>query len=287
VAAPAKLNLYLHVIGRRPDGYHLLDSLVAFASAHDTVIVAPADTLELALEGPFGTALAAEADNLVLRAARLLADEAGRQPAASITLVKRLPLASGIGGGSADAAATLRALARLWGLTLDETTLMALALRLGADVPMCVAGHAAFAGGIGELLSPAPALPAAGLLLVNPGAPLSTPAVFRARTGPFSTAGRFAEAPRDVAALAALLAARGNDLTAAACALCPVIAEVLEALAGTPGCRLARMSGSGATCFGLFDDEATAAAAARIVARDGWWTAPGRLVADSGTLAAG
>lgn len=286
VAAPAKLNLYLHVVGRRADGYHLLDSLIAFASVHDTIAVESAEELRLMLDGPASAALAEEPDNLALRAACLLASQAGIEPKAAIRLTKRLPVASGIGGGSADAAAALKALVRLWGLPFDEAALAHLSLRLGADVPMCVAGRAAFAGGIGEELSPAPALPAVGLLLVNPRIAVPTPAVFRARMGAFSTPDRFDEAPKDAGALAALLAARRNDLTAPACEICPAIGEVLAALDGAPGCRLARMSGSGATCFGLFDDEAAATRAAPALARPGWWVASGRLVTDTWGLVA-
>lgn len=285
VAAPAKLNLYLHVVGRRVDGYHLLDSLVAFASVHDTVAVEPAEKLTLGLDGPAAATLGQEGDNLALRAARVLASEAGIEPKAVIRLTKRLPVASGLGGGSADAAAVLKALARLWDLPLDEEALRRISLRLGADVPMCVAGRAAFVGGIGEELSPAPSLPAVGLLLVNPGIAVSTPAVFRARMGAFSAPDRFDESPKDAATLAALLATRRNDLTAAAREICPAIGEVLAALEGSPGCRLARMSGSGGTCFGLFDDETAARHAAPALRRPGWWVERGRLIADASTLA--
>lgn len=284
VAAPAKLNLYLHILGRRADGYHLIDSLVAFASVHDSLAVEAADELTLSLEGPFAAALGAEPDNLVLRAARLLAREAGVAPRAKLRLIKRLPLASGIGGGSADAAAALNALRHLWGLSLSREELARLALALGADLPACLEGRSAFLGGIGDELASAPALPEAGLLLVNPGIPLATPAVYGALAGAFSRPARFAERPRDARGLAALLVARRNDLTDAASSLCPAVGEVLAALADARGCCLARMSGSGATCFGLFDDEAAAQRAAAALMRPGWWVAPGRLVADARTL---
>ncbi len=285
-AAPAKINLYLHVTGRRRDGYHLLDSLIAFAGVHDDLIAEPADTLDLAVEGPFAAALEGEASNLVLKAARALAKAAGIAPRARLRLVKRLPVASGIGGGSADAAAALHALAALWRLPAD-LPLAEIALELGADVPMCLAGTAAFAGGIGEDLVPAPALPEAALLLVNPGIPLPTPRVFAARAGAYSLADRFDVAPPTAVALADLLAARRNDLEAAARGLEPAVGEALDALAGTAGCLLARMSGSGATCFGIFVDDATCAAAAGALAaaHPGWWVAPTRLVADTATLA--
>jgi 4-diphosphocytidyl-2-C-methyl-D-erythritol kinase len=177
------------------------------------------------------------------------------------------------------------ALGRLWRLDLAPAALAALALRLGADVPACLASRSAFLGGIGETLAPAPPLPPLGILLVNPGTALPTPAVFRAREGAFSRPARFAEAPRDAAGLAALLAARRNDLDAPALRLCPAIGAALAALAALPGCRLARMSGSGATCFGLFDDEAAAARAAPSVRHPGWWVSPGRLIAGREELA--
>ncbi len=281
-AAPAKINLYLHVVGRREDGYHLLDSLVAFADVHDTVTAVEGDGLSLKLEGPFGAALTAEPDNLVLRAARALAELGGVEPRARLRLIKRLPVASGIGGGSADAAAALRVLAALWKLSPAAGDLNKLALALGADVPVCLGGRAVYMGGIGEKLAPAPALPPAGLVLVNPGVPLSTPPVFKARTGPFSEPARFAQAPRDARALARLLEERRNDLSAPAIALVPAIDRILAALARCEGCLLARMSGSGATCFGLFADRAAAARAARALAgaEPGWWVAAGDLVGD-------
>ena len=288
--APAKLNLYLHVLGRRADGYHELDSLVAFADIADTVSVRPAQGLSLTIGGPFAPTLAAEpaSENLVTRAARLLAESVGRpDPGVAITLTKRLPVASGIGGGSADAAATLRALARLWEIGPDHTSLHpllhAVAARLGADVPVCLTGRPAYFGGVGDIIDPAPPLPPCAVVLVNPGIPLSTPSVFRVRTGPFSTAARFDnDAPLpDAAAFAELLAARRNDLTAPAQALVPEIGAVLDALSTTDGCLLARLSGSGATCFALYADpaQAHAAAAELALAHAGWWIVPGRLSA--------
>lgn len=277
-AAPAKVNLYLHVTGRRADGYHLLDSLVVFGPAADALEARPAAALTLAVDGPEGEALAAEPDNLVLRAARALAEAAGLAPprgGAALRLTKRLPVASGIGGGSADAAAALRVLNRLWGLGFDAARLAAIGAGLGADVPVCVASRPARMGGIGEVLSPAPALPECGLLLVNPRVALPTPAVFRARGGPFSAPA--ALPPRgwaDAAALAHDLRALRNDLETAAIALCPPVAAVLEALSAAPGCLLARMSGSGATCFGLFADAAAAGRAAATLPA-AWWRAAG------------
>jgi 4-diphosphocytidyl-2-C-methyl-D-erythritol kinase len=285
-AAPAKLNLYLHVVGRRADGYHLLDSLVAFAGVHDTVVAAKANALTLAIEGPFAAALSAEADNLVLRAARALADIAGVRPWAALTLVKRLPVAAGIGGGSADAAATLSATSALWQITHKPGALAKLALTLGADVPVCLAGKAAQMAGIGEKIDPAPALPRVPLVLVNPLVPLATPPVFKARSGPFSKAAPLEAAPRDARDLAEALATRRNDLTDAARGLVPEIGAILAVLAAQPGCLLARMSGSGATCFALFahDAEARAAAAALRAAQPGWWIAASELLSDTSAL---
>jgi 4-diphosphocytidyl-2-C-methyl-D-erythritol kinase len=287
VAAPAKLNLYLHVVGKRDDGYHLLDSLIAFAAVHDTVSVRPAPALTLKLAGPFAAPLQRETDNLVLRAARVLAEAAGGRRGAQIRLIKRLPVASGIGGGSADAAATLKALARLWRLD-DAIDLGALALPLGADVPMCLAGHAALASGIGERLAPVPALPPAALVLVNPMARLPTNRVFQARTGAFSAPGAPLGPCADAAALAAALADRRNDLTAPAIGLRPQIRAVLDALAGAEGCLIARMSGSGATCFGLFADDAAAGQAAAAIAgrHRSWWVCATRLIDDVAALGA-
>ena len=274
--APAKVNLYLHVTGRRADGYHLLDSLVVFGPAMDIVAAEPAAALSLAVEGPFGAGLAAEADNLVLRAARALADDAGIATGAALRLVKRLPVASGIGGGSADAAAALRLLDRLWGLGLPAARLAAIGARLGADIPVCLAARPLRMQGVGELLLPAPALPECGLLLVNPGVALATPAVFRARPPGFTAAASLPAGWADAVAMAGDLAALHNDLEAPAIGLCPPVAAVLAALRALPGCLLARMSGSGATCFGLFADSAGAAAAAAGLP-GAWWRSAGGL----------
>lgn len=271
--APAKINLALHITGQRADGYHLLDSLVAFAGLGDEIRVAPAESLSLQIGGPFAAGLPADERNLVLRAARLLAPGRG----ARIALHKALPVASGIGGGSADAACTLRALAALWQCPLPD---LAEVLRLGADVPACLMGGALRMTGIGEGLAPLPALPAAHVVLVNPGIGLATPEVFGAlerRDNPPlpRTLPRFA----DAGTLAGWLALQRNDLESPAMRLQPVIGTVLEALRAAEGCLFARMSGSGATCFGLFAGEAAAAdAAARLGAVPGWWGAAAPLL---------
>jgi 4-diphosphocytidyl-2-C-methyl-D-erythritol kinase len=275
--AQAKVNLFLHVIGRRADGYHLLDSLAVFTEVGDTLAVTAADALSLAVEGPFAAGLAAEADNLVLRAARALAADSGIAPHGRLVLHKNLPVASGIGGGSADAAAALRLLCRLWRIAPDAAALTRIAAGLGADVPVCLASRASRMGGIGERLDPAPSLPDCAIALINPGVALATADVFRARQGAWSAAAVLPGAWPNAAAMAADLGVLRNDLEPAAIGLQPVIGDVLAALAGMGGCLLARMSGSGATCFGLFADAGAAARAAEELRRPGWWCWGGSL----------
>jgi 4-diphosphocytidyl-2-C-methyl-D-erythritol kinase len=278
--APAKVNLYLHVTGRRDDGYHLLDSLVAFADVGDVVTVTPSERWRFAVDGPFAAAVPGGEDNLVMRAARALAAAAGTDRCAAIGLDKRLPVAAGLGGGSADAAAALRALIRLWGLAVDDDDLTRLALPLGADLPACLAGRPVFVGGIGDRLAPAPPLPPVWLVLANPGRPLATAAVYGRRHGAFSRDARFTEAPSSAAALAKVVGERHNELTAAATALEPAVGEVVDRLSALEGALLARMSGSGASCFALFADGAAAASAAAGLARErpDWWVASARLL---------
>jgi 4-diphosphocytidyl-2-C-methyl-D-erythritol kinase len=271
--ARAKVNLYLHITGRRADGYHLLDSLIVFADTGDEITLAPADKLSLTIGGPFATGLETGPENLVLRAAQALQEITGPRSGAAIRLTKNLPVASGIGGGSADAAATLSGLCGLWDVAPGRAALLQIAARLGADVPVCLDGMASFVGGIGEELMPARGLPPAWLLLANPKVATPTPAVFKARQGSFSKAARWSEPPRDFAEFASRLRSSANDLTEAAISVTPAIREVLVALAALPGCVLARLSGSGATCFGLFADEAAARAAEGALrsARPDWW----------------
>jgi 4-diphosphocytidyl-2-C-methyl-D-erythritol kinase len=268
--APAKVNLFLHIVGRRADGYHLLDSLAMFPGAADRLMAGHAPSLALTVTGPFGDGLDAGPDNLVLRAARVLAERSGVTAGAALVLDKRLPVASGIGGGSADAAATLRLLSRLWSISLPDGVLRELALGLGADVPICMAGQAARMGGVGDQLSPAPALPPFGAMLVNPGVAVFTPEVFRTRTGPFSGKAFLPRSWPDAANMARDLSALANDLEAPALRLCPAVGDVLAWLRAQPGCLLARMSGSGATCFGVFRDGRAASAVADRVPLP-WW----------------
>jgi len=274
VLARAKVNLCLHVTGRRVDGYHLLDSLVVFADVGDRISVVAADRLELTITGPMAGSLPVSDDNLVLRAARLFEQRQG----VAITLDKVLPVASGVGGGSADAAATLRALSTLWGAGLPAGSRV---LSLGADVPVCLAGVPARMEGVGEVITPVQGLPAAWLVLVNPGVGVATPDVFRGLSRrDNSPLPRILPPLRGLAELAAFLQMQRNDLEAAAMALAPVVAQVKSALAAQPGCLLARMTGSGATCFGLFPDPLSASAAAQAVrkAERGWWVAAAEMM---------
>ncbi len=283
--APAKINLYLHVTGRRPDGYHLLDSLFAFVDVGDRVEVRASEGgVRLTIDGPFAGRLPNGPDNLVMKAARALGElgEAARR-GADIRLTKALPVASGIGGGSADAAATLRALNALWGIGATADQLSALAARLGADVPPCLHTAPIQVSGIGEHIRPAVALPGCAVVLANPGMPLLTADVFRAyaSTGSAYTSGDpLTDAPESPADLAAMLRTRRNDLEPTAVRLVPEIAAVLDVLTKTPDCLLARLSGSGPTCFGLFADTAAAKRAARQIADDnpGWWVESGAMM---------
>ena len=277
--AQAKINLFLHVTGKRDDGYHTLDSLVCFADCGDSLRARPADdnALTLAITGPMAPALndASSQDNLVMRAATLLRDRFGITQGAELILEKNLPVASGIGGGSADAAATLRVLCKLWGINARPADLAPMALELGADVPVCLEGGTVLMQGIGEQITPLAPLPGFSLVLVNPGKAVSTPAIFNARDGDFTEADLW---PRnqsfaDVTSLADALRECRNDLTLPAVTLLPEICDVMDALARAEGCLLARMSGSGATCFGLYPDETQAATAAAAIAQANpdWW----------------
>ena len=263
--APAKVNLTLHVTGRRADGYHVLDSLVAFVGVGDTVSMVPCETVTLDLTGPQSALIEASDDNLVLRAARAM----GGQNGAALTLDKHLPVASGIGGGSADAAATLRLLSRAWDVALPSDA----GLSLGADVPVCLNGRTVRMRGIGDVIDPVPALPAGmGILLVNPRQEVSTPLIFNA------LASRENEPMPDVPAFSSAqslcnwLSEQRNDLEPAAVVIAPIIRDVLDAISDTD-CLLARMSGSGATCFGMFETVAKAEAAADALRRihPNWW----------------
>jgi 4-diphosphocytidyl-2-C-methyl-D-erythritol kinase len=283
--ARAKINLFLHVGDRRDDGFHPLQSLAVFPMAGDRLTAEAADDLSFRLEGPFAAALAGD-DNLVLKAARTLAGRAGRLPQARLTLTKTLPVASGIGGGSADAAAALRALSSLWELDLNETALCEIAASLGSDVPVCVASQPSFMEGRGEILTPVPALPHLPLLLVNPGVAVPTRDVFaalgeRRGTGMTLPRGGFG----DLADLLRFLETTGNDLEAPAITLQPVIGEVLKGLKSLPGALFTRMSGSGATCFALMaDDDGCRRAATLLKQRHPDWWIEASLVPETGII---
>lgn len=255
--------------------------MIAFADIHDRIGIEPADSLSLTLDGPFAPALNKDPNNLVLRAATALADQAGLQPRASITLSKHLPVASGIGGGSADAAATLRALNIFWQVGMDESALSLLGQSLGADVPVCLFGRTARVQGIGEHVVPGPDLPDVGVVLVNPGVGLSTAAVFSERQAAFSKAADLPGSFETASSLIEFLSMCHNDLLPPARRLSPEIDTVLAEISRIPGCRLASMSGSGATCFGIFADRAAARTAASVLqgGQPDWWIHAGRFLA--------
>ena len=270
--AAAKINLFLHVGNRRSDGFHPLQSLAVFTDLGDVLAMDAALGLTLAIDGPFAAGLNGEGDNLVLRAARAL-DGGG----AALRLTKNLPVASGIGGGSADAAAALRGLNRLWNAGRDEAGLRDLAASLGSDIPVCVPSRSAFMEGRGEILRGVASMPRVPMLLVNPGVVVPTKDVFaglKDRSGAEMplTQGRF----RDTADLLRFLETTRNDLEAPARAMQPVIDEVLTAIAALPGGLFTRMSGSGATCLGIFADDDCCIRAAEILRKacPGWWVAP-------------
>lgn len=264
--APAKLNLALHVRARRADGYHELETLFVFVAHGDVLTIADADAPSFSVTGLFAGALAGEGDNLVLRAERLFRAQVAALPPLAVTLDKRLPVASGMGGGSADAAAMLRAMARRAGVAIDDPRLRTLAESLGSDVPACLFGTTAIGRGRGEVLTPVTGAEGTPVLLVNPGVAVSTAAVFagwdRIDRGPLPEG--------DV--VAAAMAAR-NDLEQPARTIAPEVGDVLARMGSASGVRLARMSGSGATCFALFEDEADRAAAAQAIslAEPDWW----------------
>ena len=275
--APAKVNLTLHVTGQRPDGYHLLDSLVVFCGIGDRVTVQPSAALSLTITGPQAVSLAVQDDNLVLRAARAMDATLG----AALTLDKHLPVASGIGGGSADAAATLRALAKLWDKPLPDAQAV---LALGADVPVCLLGVPTRMRGIGDRVDRVAGLPPVYIVLVNPRVAVPTPMVFQALTTKQNTA-MPDTLPHwaDAADLAQWLTAQRNDLELPARPHAPVIAAVLAAIVAQSSALIARMSGSGATCFGLFSTAASAKQAADAIAaaQPLWWVASGPVLTNT------
>jgi 4-diphosphocytidyl-2-C-methyl-D-erythritol kinase len=284
--APAKVNLFLHVGGKRPDGYHDLLSLVVFAEVGDLLEVREAKRTTLSLTGPFAAKLESAPDNLVLSAATKLeawARQRGHNaPPVELTLEKNLPTSSGIGGGSSDAAAALHLLAAHWGLPIGVDELEAIALGLGADVPVCLRGTPTLVSGLGEVLTPVDGLPPLALVLVNPLVEVATAQVFKAlavRTGT-AVPSKLLPLPATARELAMVLDHLANDLAAPAKAIAPVIMRVESALVATDGCSIARMSGSGATCFGIYETMAAAeiAAAAIAKAHPDWWVRAAKAV---------
>jgi 4-diphosphocytidyl-2-C-methyl-D-erythritol kinase len=285
----AKVNLTLRVVARRSDGYHDLESVVAFADCADRLTLTPGPELTLQMSGPLAQACGTTSDNLVLKAARLLAERVPDMKAGSFALDKVLPVAAGIGGGSADAAAALRLLAQLNGLSLDDERIIEVAELTGADVPVCVASQACVMTGVGETLQPL-ALPKMPCVMVNPGVPVATRDVFDAlglRNGELLVGAAdvllqdraWPETDASITEWIEAFVEVGNDLEAPAARIQPVIAEVLSALGESAGVKLVRMSGSGATCFAIFADGATARRAADKIRRDqpAWWVHAGTL----------
>ncbi len=269
--APAKLNLFLHITGKRPDGYHLLDSMVVFTEFGDTLEIHPADDVTLDITGPFAAGLTP--DNSVMKAATLLQKQSGGKKGARMVLHKRIPVAAGLGGGSADAAAALRGLSKLWNISLPQNTLNALALSLGSDVPVCLTGEPALMRGVGEEIHSLPLTAKAWVVMANPLLPLETADVFRNFKGEFTA---LCDMPPRIASFDALqkfIAPTHNALEKTSIRLMPQIADMLGWLRSLNDCRLARMAGSGATCFALFDDAAKSEAALKKIRADfpRWW----------------
>lgn len=283
--APAKINLYLHVTGRRPDGYHELDSLVLFIDVGDHLWAEPDHDVSLALEGPFAQGLGSNRDNLVIKAAKAFQSSAVCG-GAKFKLRKNLPLASGIGGGSTDAAAAFRLMDRLYPNRMNRNALMRLALTLGADLPVCLSARPTIMQGIGEHLLPAPLLPEMYLVLINPGIALSTADVFRAYSGAYSKAVLWDRSPSNLHDFTLMLRQTRNDLESPARFLAPIIASPLAALEAQPGCLLARMSGSGATCFGLFPNRFQADRAEAVLRRNApdWWVHAANIWKETGLV---
>lgn len=278
--APAKINLFLHITGKRDDGYHLLQSVMVFVDVGDRIDFAPHDTLFLDVEGPFAGEMPQAHDNLIYKAAQLLAKEYGTHVRGRVNLNKLLPVASGIAGGSSDTAAALKGFARLWGLPDEHDRMMKLAQKLGADVPACFIGKPVWAEGTGEKIMRLPEMPAMHFVLVNPLIQTPTPEVFARFRNRYSPPIQFSGRRKTMQEWIADLKNYRNDLTDAAMEVTPQIREVLDALNATPNCRLARLSGSGATCFGVYDTaEAAIAAVNKLkLAQPRWWVAPANLV---------
>ncbi|HCS22660.1 MAG TPA: 4-(cytidine 5'-diphospho)-2-C-methyl-D-erythritol kinase [Alphaproteobacteria bacterium] len=275
--APAKINLFLHVTGRRDDGYHLLQSIVVFAEAGDNLTFTRHDSLFIDVEGHFADRIGDVRDNLVYKAALALGREYGIAPTGQITLKKNLPVASGIGGGSSDAATTLRGLSKLWALPEEKDRLRRIGAALGADVPACLVRRPVWMEGAGEKMMALPEMPDMHLVLVTPPVSTPTPEVFarfaRRFSGRYSAPIQFGGRRKTLSEWIADLRFYRNDLTDAAIEVSPDIRRALQAIESTPNCHIARLSGSGATCFGIYDNAAAAAAAVNKIRLEhpAWW----------------
>ena len=274
VLAPAKINLFLHLISKRLDGYHNIESLIAFTDFGDLIKVEEATELTLEIEGPFAEDIKGldEEQNLVMRAAVGLNKLTGKYLGAKITLVKNIPVSSGIGGGSSDAAATIKALQKLWHLSIPDGDILKICLSLGADVPACLYGNPVFVSGMGEELRPIQGLSDFYCVLVNPRIQISTPTIFNSFDGGFSSSISHS-GDEDLFGFVRF----SNDLQKPADVLVPEIQQAIESLMGEKGCKLARMSGSGATCFGLFDkkDDVEKAFGGIKAKNSNWWVSSG------------
>lgn len=280
IFAPAKLNLYLHVTGRLDNGYHSLDSLIGFVDTGDNIEIKPARNFAFHIQGPYAGCFKhrersseTESQNLAVRAALALAGAARKNLDFKITLTKNLPLAAGLGGGSADAAAVIRGLMQWWNIPPDAPYLSSLLKKLGADVPVCLKAETTRIQGIGNILEPAPALQSWPVVLVNPVRACSTEQVFQNFKAPFKNPVTLPDSFHSFTNMITFLAAQNNDLYHAASNFVPEIDTVITALESQPGCALARMSGSGATCFGLFEKTENAKNATRTIqaAQPSWW----------------
>lgn len=285
--APAKINLFLHVTGKLDSGYHTLDSLVAFADIGDFVTLEPADSFSFHVCGPFSDHFSETekcpsllSDNLVVRAVKLLAHATQKDPSVKITLTKNLPLAAGLGGGSADAATVVKALLKHWKIPFEALPLSELMIDLGADMPVCLHGRPCRITGIGEMTGALFRLPEASVLLINPGKPCPTKAVFQAFQGPFKEPlQEIPESFETLSDLTGFLSRQENQLTGAAQSFVPEIKSVTEALGKFETCRFARLSGSGASLWGLFENPTDAKKAQNSIRQEypDWWCAAGKL----------
>lgn len=278
--APAKINLFLHITGKRDDGYHTLQSLMVFVDVGDELEFAPHDSLFIDIDGPFAGDMPEPQDNLVYKAAQLLANDYHETVRGRITLNKRLPIASGIAGGSSDAATALAGLARLWGLPDERGRLEKLAQKLGADVPACLARKPVWAEGIGEKMTYMSEMPPLHFVLANPMKPTPTPEVFRRFRNKYSPIIQFSGRRKTAPEWIADMKIYRNDLLDAALEVTPEIRQVLDAISSTPGCHVARLTGSGATCFGVYDNDNAAMAAVNKIKQQypRWWVAPTKLL---------